>query len=231
MGAGAGRAALTLFPVHNSPCALAPLLRSAPPGLSPRIARPLPPLTVFPIPPALPIHPHPAGKRHNKTHTLCRRCGRVAFHIQKSKCGACGYPAARLRNCECLNGREGGGVRGACGAVGQVGAGGMGQACRCTRPCPGSARVPAAEEDVREAGDSPPSLALSLLPSPLLAHSHHPLSPVFSPVPTRMTDNWSVKSLRRKTTGTGRMRYLKDLPRRAKNGFREGTEATPKAAA
>ena len=35
-------------------------------------------------------------------------------------------------------------------------------------------------------------------------------------------DNWSVKAIRRKTTGTGRMRYLKDLPRRFKNGFREG---------
>lgn len=37
-----------------------------------------------------------------------------------------------------------------------------------------------------------------------------------------VADNWSVKAIRRKTTGTGRMRYLKDLPRRFKNGFREG---------
>ena len=28
--------------------------------------------------------------------------------------------------------------------------------------------------------------------------------------------------MRRKTTGTGRMRYMKDLTRRFKNGFREG---------
>jgi len=34
--------------------------------------------------------------------------------------------------------------------------------------------------------------------------------------------NWSAKARRRKTTGTGRMRYLKTLPRRAKNGFRDG---------
>ena len=34
--------------------------------------------------------------------------------------------------------------------------------------------------------------------------------------------NWSMKGKRRKTTGTGRMRYLKDMPRRFKNGFREG---------
>ncbi|KAJ1553539.1 60S ribosomal protein L37A, partial [Nowakowskiella sp. JEL0078] len=32
---------------------------------------------------------------------------------------------------------------------------------------------------------------------------------------------WGAKAKRRSTTGTGRMRYLKDLPRRAKNGFRE----------
>lgn len=37
--------------------------------------------------------------------------------------------------------------------------------------------------------------------------------------------NWSVKAKRRKTTGTGRMRHLKDVSRRFKNGFREGTQA------
>ncbi len=38
-------------------------------------------------------------------------------------------------------------------------------------------------------------------------------------------DNWSVKAKRRKTTGTGRMRHLKDMPRRAKNHFQEGRKA------
>jgi large subunit ribosomal protein L37e len=33
--------------------------------------------------------------------------------------------------------------------------------------------------------------------------------------------NWGKKMIRRKNRGTGRMRYEKDLPRRAKNGFRE----------
>ena len=37
--------------------------------------------------------------------------------------------------------------------------------------------------------------------------------------------NWSVKAKRRRTTGTGRMRYMKHVPRRFKNGFREGTQA------
>lgn len=35
-------------------------------------------------------------------------------------------------------------------------------------------------------------------------------------------DNWSVKAIRRKTTGTGRMRHLRHLPRRFSNNFREG---------
>lgn len=37
-----------------------------------------------------------------------------------------------------------------------------------------------------------------------------------------VSDNWSVKAIRRKTTGTGRMRYLRHLPRRFKSNFREG---------
>ena len=38
-------------------------------------------------------------------------------------------------------------------------------------------------------------------------------------------DNWSEKAKGRNTQGTGRMRYLKHVVRRAKNGFREGTQA------
>ncbi|OZJ01864.1 putative 60S ribosomal protein L37-A [Bifiguratus adelaidae] len=76
------------------------------------------------------------GKRHSKSHTLCRRCGNRSFHIQKKTCAQCGYPAAKIRSY-----------------------------------------------------------------------------------------NWSVKGIRRKTTGTGRMRYLKIVSRRFKNGFREGTQA------
>ncbi|KAJ7219997.1 ribosomal protein L37e-domain-containing protein, partial [Mycena pura] len=71
------------------------------------------------------------GKRHTKSHTLCRRCGNRAFHRQHKTCAQCGYPAAKLRSYE-----------------------------------------------------------------------------------------WGQKAKRRKTTGTGRMRYLKDVSRRFKNGFR-----------
>merc|ERR1711865_234187 len=38
------------------------------------------------------------GKRHNKSHTLCRRCGRRSFHVQKKTCSGCGYPAAKTRS-------------------------------------------------------------------------------------------------------------------------------------
>ncbi|CAL8462401.1 g1934 [Coccomyxa elongata] len=82
------------------------------------------------------------GKRHNKTHTLCRRCGRRSFHIQKARCSSCAYPAARIRKY-----------------------------------------------------------------------------------------NWSQKAIRRKTTGTGRMRHLKVVQRKFKNGFREGEQPTPRPAA
>ncbi|PKS12066.1 hypothetical protein jhhlp_001362 [Lomentospora prolificans] len=37
--------------------------------------------------------------------------------------------------------------------------------------------------------------------------------------------NWSEKAKRRKTTGTGRMRYLKNVTRRFRNGFQTGTPA------
>lgn len=42
------------------------------------------------------------GKRHQKTHTFCKRCGRQTFHIQKNRCASCGFPAARLRLCNVL---------------------------------------------------------------------------------------------------------------------------------
>jgi large subunit ribosomal protein L37e len=81
------------------------------------------------------------GKRHNKSHTSCRRCGKVSFHIQKKTCSSCGYPNKKMRNF-----------------------------------------------------------------------------------------NWGEKAKGRRTTGTGRMRYLKTMTRRFKNGFREGTQAKKQAA-
>ncbi|KAL7262038.1 hypothetical protein ACSBR1_000426 [Camellia fascicularis] len=37
------------------------------------------------------------GKRTNKTHILCVRCGRRSFHFQKSRCSACAFPVAHKR--------------------------------------------------------------------------------------------------------------------------------------
>jgi len=41
--------------------------------------------------------------------------------------------------------------------------------------------------------------------------------------------NWSVKAIRRKTTGTGRTAHLRNVNRRFKNGFRTGQTAGKKS--
>ncbi|KAL9276032.1 Large ribosomal subunit protein eL37-like protein [Drosera capensis] len=41
-------------------------------------------------------------------------------------------------------------------------------------------------------------------------------------------NNWSVKAISRNTTGTGRLRFLRHVPRRFKTNFPEGTQAAPK---
>mmetsp|Transcript_118768 Transcript_118768/g.177530 ORF Transcript_118768/g.177530 Transcript_118768/m.177530 type:complete len:93 (-) Transcript_118768:39-317(-) len=82
------------------------------------------------------------GKAHSKSHVLCRRCGKRAYHLQKKTCASCGFPHPKMRRY-----------------------------------------------------------------------------------------NWCPKALRRRTQGTGRMSYLKTLPRRVKNGFQCGTTTKPKVAA
>ena len=56
-------------------------------------------------------------------------------------------------------------------------------------------------------------LARAVRPRARPAADRHALAPA---------DNWGKKAIGRKTTGTGRCRYLKDMPRKFKNGFREG---------
>lgn len=70
------------------------------------------------------------------------------------------------------------------------------------------------------------------LPRPVHVRTQFSLSArLFSYVPRFLIlDNWSVKAKRRKTTGTGRCRYLKVVRRRFRNGFREGTQAKPRKA-
>lgn len=59
---------------------------------------------------------------------------------------------------------------------------------------------------------------------PIPVESHIRLSPVRKSRLTPIsTDNWGEKAKRRKTVGTGRCRYLKDVSRRFKNGFQTGT--------
>ena len=90
------------------------------------------------------------GKRHNKTHITCRRCGKRSLHLQKGTCSACGYPSARLRKCTCYD------------------------SCWFFQ-----------------------NIVLTVI----------------------STDNWATKAQRRRTTGTGRCRYLKTLPRKFKVNF------------
>ncbi len=35
------------------------------------------------------------GRKIGVKHIRCRRCGRVAFHVKKSKCAACGFGKTR----------------------------------------------------------------------------------------------------------------------------------------
>jgi large subunit ribosomal protein L37e len=38
------------------------------------------------------------GRKHKITHIRCRRCGRVAYRIDKKYCAACGYGrSAKIR--------------------------------------------------------------------------------------------------------------------------------------
>ena len=55
-----------------------------------------------------------------------------------------------------------------------------------------------------------------------------PSPPPQTPPPA---DNWAGKAKRRRTEGTGRMRTLKTVARRFKNGFRSGTRAVKAGAA
>ena len=48
------------------------------------------------------------------------------------------------------------------------------------------------------------------------------------PSSTMRKYNWSKKAKRRRTLGTGRMRHMKHMSRRFKNGFREGTTPPPR---
>eukprot|EP00397_Hematodinium_sp_SG-2012_P067125 GEMP01102939.1.p1 GENE.GEMP01102939.1~~GEMP01102939.1.p1 ORF type:complete len:130 (+),score=17.77 GEMP01102939.1:51-392(+) len=69
--------------------------------------------------------------------------------------------------------------------------------------------------------------SLAALRQPLFPRSEKTLRLLHVPDQENSQLPVGMKAIRRKTTGTGRTRYLKTLPRRAKHGFREGT--TPAA--
>ena len=70
------------------------------------------------------------------------------------------------------------------------------------------------------------------IPNFLFPITHYPQFPIlfqfFISIPNFFLDNWSIKAQRRRTTGTGRMKHLKLVQRRFKNGFREGVQAKSK---
>ncbi|KAF7234936.1 60S ribosomal protein L37 [Varanus komodoensis] len=73
--------------------------------------------------------------------------------------------------------------------------------------------------------------AVDVGPKPIISRSP-PVGNVDIQLSARESvNNWSAKAKRRNTTGTGRMRYLKKVYRRFRNGFREGTAPKPKRAA
>lgn len=39
----------------------------------------------------------PSKSGGKKTHTICRRCGKRAFHVQKRICAACGFGKTKKR--------------------------------------------------------------------------------------------------------------------------------------
>jgi len=38
------------------------------------------------------------GKRNQRSHCLCIRCGKRSFHLSKRRCASCGYPDKKMRS-------------------------------------------------------------------------------------------------------------------------------------
>merc|ERR1712137_1201554 len=73
--------------------------------------------------------------------------------------------------------------------------------------------------------------ALPALWSIFVSHSEVTLCSMWIPKQRLRHYNWSEKAKRRKTTGTGRMRHLKIVQIKFRNGFREGPRKVPRVAA
>ncbi|OIW03817.1 hypothetical protein TanjilG_30093 [Lupinus angustifolius] len=78
------------------------------------------------------------------------------------------------------------------------------------------------EQGVSVRGETRPTLSVSGVAA-AASTSKRVVAPLALTLPPAFAN-----AIRRKTTGTGRMRYLRHVPRRFKSGFREGTEAAPR---
>lgn len=136
------------------------------------------------------------GKRHNKSHTLCRRCGEfsqtsflIPFHIMY-------FPNtiySRLPRSPTKN--------------------------LTKNPYSPQVAAPSTSRNTPAHHAATQLLrSVNVLFSPTL-------SAFLWSVRTNLTDpvdNWGMKAKRRKTTGTGRMRTLKNISRKFQNGFQIG---------
>jgi large subunit ribosomal protein L37e len=92
--------------------------------------------------------------------------------------------------------------------------------------------IPIEISNVSTSTYSPHSILVSFSPSSPRSSSSSSSACAACGFPAAKTRSyqWGQKAIRRRTTGTGRMRHLKEVPRKAKNGFRTGV-ATKKVAA
>lgn len=136
------------------------------------------------------------GKRHSKTHTSCRRCGRRSFHLQKKSTAH--YQlfltiTTDWRDTVHLP---------------------LFVLCNLSLCC---MWLPSCQDTLVRMGWKGEA---QMFDRPI------PIGPLLTSLSIRayLVD----QAKRRHTTGTGRMRYLKTVSRRFKNGFREGTVAKRK---
>ncbi|XLT46786.1 hypothetical protein HN873_039390, partial [Arachis hypogaea] len=113
-------------------------------------------------------------------------CGHRSFHLQKSRCSACGSPTARKMNYE---------------KVEKIREGTYGIVYKA-RDCVTNETIALKKIRLEQEDEGIPSTAIREIS--LLKEMQH--RNIFN------HDNWSVKAIRRKTTGTGRMRYLRHVP-------------------
>ncbi|KAJ8603896.1 hypothetical protein MRB53_042031 [Persea americana] len=139
------------------------------------------------------------GKRHNKSHTLCRRCGMLPHKFTDATISV----AANQWTAD-------------------------GQGARADNHEQAAAPSTSKSTHAHHADTQQLRSGNVCFPSCPTAHEFRTSisrENVQHDQESRLTysaDNWGEKAKRRKTTGTGRMRHMKEVPRHFKNGFRTG---------